>query len=797
MKPHFAFLRRSTRARCLLAASLATSILLTTRSFAQSGASTPQTGGAKLAAAPRRPAIDRERLCFDQRDDALWVHGKNWKGSFSRTGTSFIPFFGSKAPRNYPIAFTLESARRGGASIVLSATSEPKRTGTRVEIDRGGLVERYDLAPDELEQSFTFASLPANDGDLVVRVRVDTELESHAAPDGIDFANELGRVHYGAAKVVDARGREQALDGVLVDGRIELRVPQDYVAEAALPVTIDPVLNVFAIDHSSAVDHDPDVAFDALSNNYLIVYQEDHSASDHDVVAELWSGAANFITYTYIDSSTQDWVDPSVGCNAPTSEFLVAASVHVPLATGWNVMGRVSHATNLATGAPFQINENYGYDMHHPRVGGEGTFVPPSYYLVVWQEDAGTANNILGRLVNPGGSVHGSTIPIDNSFTTHNITPEISKSDGAAPSATQEWSVVWHRPGPQGDWDIYGAEIFWDGTVLSGPFPIDTTPGIDDVDAHVSSVLDGPVSSFIERPHMVVYMRNTGTDFEIHYSVLRGSSLITSGTLSALEQNGLASQYQLTPAVDADGHKFAIVYSESYQGSATDYDTWLTTVELAGTQVVPSEIHAQLGFTNGHESMPAIASRHSGGGGEWDMWAVWDNNGSDIDAAVYSAPPFTSICNPGADAASCPCGNNPLGVHRGCNNSANTGGGVMSGVGAASTDSVTLTASSMLPNATTVFWQGTTYLGWHAGLPFGDGVRCIGGSLLRIAVKTASGGSASFPGPNDASIKQTSAAKGAPIAIGSQRFYQATYRDPASYACSDTFNGTNGLIIAW
>jgi hypothetical protein len=98
-----------------------------------------------------------------------------------------------------------------------------------------------------------------------------------------------------------------------------------------------------------------------------------------------------------------------------------------------------------------------------------------------------------------------------------------------------------------------------------------------------------------------------------------------------------------------------------------------------------------------------------------------------------------------------------------------------------------------------VFWQGTSYLGWYGGLQFGDGVRCIGGSLLRIAVKTASGGTAIFPAAGDASIKTTSSAHGAPISIGSQRFYQATYRDPApSYGCAaDTFNSTNGMIIDW
>jgi hypothetical protein len=231
-------------------------------------------------------------------------------------------------------------------------------------------------------------------------------------------------------------------------------------------------------------------------------------------------------------------------------------------------------------------------------------------------------------------------------------------------------------------------------------------------------------------------------------------------------------------------------------------DTWLTTVEMAGTQVVPTEVHLSLGYTADIESAPAIASRHGGGGGEWDFWVVWQtllppSYSGDIYGAIYSAPVFTSICNPGVDAIACPCGNAPI-PHHGCNNSVNTGGAVLVGTGASSTDSVVLSANAMLSNAPAVFLQGTTYLGWQGGVSFGDGVRCTGGTLVRLATKIASGGSASFPTGSDASIKQTSAAKGYPISLGTQRFYQTYYRDPANFGCAGaTFNTTNGLIIDW
>ena len=759
-----------------------------------------RTPAPKLPAAMRHlPPIDRNRLDYDERDGALWVHGANWKASFTREGSTFIPFFGSKAPRNFPISFRVESARRGAAAIALSAPHELARTGDRIDLDRGGLVERYDFSPAELEQSFVFAHVPEAEGDLSLRLHVESELEAHAVADGIDFSNELGRVHYGGARVVDAAGRELALEGRLEGGAIELSVPGGFLAGATLPLTIDPVLLVFAVDHTSYNDFAPDIAFDAQSDNYIIVYEEEASATDHDVYAMLISGSTNLVAQGYIDFTTQNWNEPSVADNALNSEFLVAASVSVPLSSGWNIFGRTVHASNLVQGAVFQINESLGYDMFHPVVGGDGTYAPPVYYLVAFQRNyASDDTDILARLVAPGGTNVGSTIYISNSSGTLDYTPEISKSDGAAPSGSQEWSVVWSRVKTPSDWDVYGAQLFWDGTVTAGPYAIDTSTN-DDRDVHVSSVLDGGgTSGFIQRPHMLTLTRNNG---DIVYSVWRGANYMTSGYLSDLEQDGYAGEIQWSSAVETDGHKFAIAYTESYQGTS-DMDTWLTTVELAGSQVVPSEIHQSLGYTSDIESSPAIASRHSGGGGEWDFWVTWQtlvlpSYSGDIDAAVYTAPVFTSICNPGIDATACPCGNTPLNYH-GCNNSANTGGAVLTGTGAASADAVTLTASGMLANAPCIFLQGTTYLGWYGGASFGDGVRCIGGTLVRLATKIASSGVATFPGPGDASIEQTSGAHGNPIGSGSQRFYQTYYRDPANFACAGaTFNITNGIVIDW
>jgi hypothetical protein len=160
--------------------------------------------------------------------------------------------------------------------------------------------------------------------------------------------------------------------------------------------------------------------------------------------------------------------------------------------------------------------------------------------------------------------------------------------------------------------------------------------------------------------------------------------------------------------------------------------------------------------------------------------------------------PFFEFCY-GADAVAmpCPCGNSGLFGH-GCQNSASTGGAMLAAAGTTSPDTVVLTSSGELANVPSIFLQG------HAAIPptpFGDGLRCIGGTLERLYVKYANSGSASAPQSGDASITARSAALGDPIALGSMRYYQVCYRDPALGFCAppagNSWNVGSAVGISW
>jgi hypothetical protein len=169
--------------------------------------------------------------------------------------------------------------------------------------------------------------------------------------------------------------------------------------------------------------------------------------------------------------------------------------------------------------------------------------------------------------------------------------------------------------------------------------------------------------------------------------------------------------------------------------------------------------------------------------------------------AFSVTPPGAPFCaGDGTLATACPCANTG-GAGRGCDNSIQTGGALLTSSGAASlaSDSVHLESSGELATALSIFLQGTTNLGSAA--VFGDGVRCVGGALKRIGVHNASGGTVSYPLPGDPSISARSAALGDAIGAGQARYYQTYYRDPNLAFCpsppGNSWNVSSGQVITW
>ncbi|MBI5361753.1 MAG: hypothetical protein HZA53_01155 [Planctomycetes bacterium] len=139
----------------------------------------------------------------------------------------------------------------------------------------------------------------------------------------------------------------------------------------------------------------------------------------------------------------------------------------------------------------------------------------------------------------------------------------------------------------------------------------------------------------------------------------------------------------------------------------------------------------------------------------------------------------------------CPCGNNGA-AGNGCANSANPNGGNLTTTGSTLSDNVVLQGSGMPATVACIYLQGD---GLNDGV-FGDGVRCTGGTLLRLRTKINAGGASSFP--DSVETITLSARGGVTVGSGARRYYQTYYRNSAGLFCPpETFNVTNGVQIDW
>jgi len=159
-----------------------------------------------------------------------------------------------------------------------------------------------------------------------------------------------------------------------------------------------------------------------------------------------------------------------------------------------------------------------------------------------------------------------------------------------------------------------------------------------------------------------------------------------------------------------------------------------------------------------------------------------------------SNTPSTPFCFGDGTGTACPCANSGAAGH-GCANSTFPLGAqlVTSGVAGASnaTDTLVITATN-IPGPG-LFFQGTGNFAGGAGLVFGDGLLCSGGTITRLGVVFPTVNSASVPGGSNPNPIHVTAG----TASGDVRNYQCWYRDAAAFCSVSTFNLTQSVSLTW
>jgi hypothetical protein len=166
---------------------------------------------------------------------------------------------------------------------------------------------------------------------------------------------------------------------------------------------------------------------------------------------------------------------------------------------------------------------------------------------------------------------------------------------------------------------------------------------------------------------------------------------------------------------------------------------------------------------------------------------------ANVDVPGGGGPASFAYCFGDGSGTACPCGNNSaVGANAGCLNSLGSGGTLsQAGSASVSADTLVLTGAGM-PDSSALYFQGTAQSNGGLGTVFGDGLRCAGGTVIRLGTKANSLGTSQYPSGGDQPISVRGA-----DAAGDVRTYQVWYRNAAAFCNPETFNLTSAWQIVW
>ncbi len=279
---------------------------------------------------------------------------------------------------------------------------------------------------------------------------------------------------------------------------------------------------------------------------------------------------------------------------------------------------------------------------------------------------------------------------------------------------------------------------------------------------------------------------------DTHAAVGRQFTLRASptGSETALLNSMVALADANKVALVANGIRSGLVRGAKYVGSATwqsdrAIETFTTSQLTSGAAV-----GAEMTFT----VVPKGTETRLGTDRDLDGWLDRDeiDLGSDPgDATSFPGASGAALCFGDGSGTACPCGNaSSAGDRAGCLNSLGTPGKLV-GAGTASLTSDTfLLSASGMPNGGTLYFQGTNPI--TAGVVFGDGLLCVGGSIVRLGVHINTSGASQFPTAGDPSVSSAGLVGAAGV-----RAYQAWYRDASSFCTSATYDLSNAWMTIW
>ncbi len=248
-------------------------------------------------------------------------------------------------------------------------------------------------------------------------------------------------------------------------------------------------------------------------------------------------------------------------------------------AGGWDIYGaRIDENGNLLDPAGILIAK-CDYTDPYPDVAFDGT-----NYLVVWHDREGAnPHNIYGARVSKEGELLDDEPFAVSDAAGSQMSPRVA-FDGT------NYLVVWYDSRGGSSYDIYGARVAQDGTVLNEGIAISVT----------DSIKYFPDVSFDGTNYMVVWQDKRNGTYDIYGSRVDQDGIVLDP--SGIEIS-IASDEQNRPSIDFDGTNYLVVWYDKRSGS--DYNIYGTLLDTDGTVLNPAGI--AISTAADYQYMPSVS----------------------------------------------------------------------------------------------------------------------------------------------------------------------------------------------
>jgi hypothetical protein len=483
------------------------------------------------------------------------------------------------------LTLTLSQVRVGGkpwaeGGAVLPAVSDSEK----ISYDRGAVREEYAPRKDgaqSLEQSFIFSSLPPERGEVRVDCLVSTNAEPPAEGTSgpkLSFGDgEREALFIADAAAVDASGRRLPLNLTYAGGKVSVVIPPEWVAEAKLPIVLDPLVGSSLTMSTTALTnaYAANAAYNSVRNEWLVVWSDNYRSNKGVVKGQRISAAGALIGTSFEISARQDEEFPLISYMASQDRYLV---VWGSFAAG-SIRGCVLNGDGTSFSSVFTIDSiSVGSLTVVAWLANDGT----NWYVITQHTAGGVSDwNLFGWFVSPSGIVS-SGPSADSDPLSDTNDPWVTFSGGA-------YTIIWIRldSGTQNNPRLMARTMLPSGTFLT---PATQLAGPGFLGGHYVSA--GP----------------SGTSL-ISWYLSNSASIV--GQIFDTSLNTTTSQFNIVPSgiVSYPRGLHASAYSQSNDRWFVVHDYTPNETDLAGTRVTRqgTTVQAMEQLTTTGGSLPGLA----------------------------------------------------------------------------------------------------------------------------------------------------------------------------------------------